>query len=349
MSRVVTHVVLALLSIASVAHAQPVQPVQLTYLGTAGWQITSGQTVILIDPYLTRAKVNSPNDAVSPNDTRPLVTANSIVEPDTAVIYAHIQRANYIFLTHTHPDHSLDMPYIARKTGALVVGTASTANLARVSGVPESQIKAVKGGDELKFEGFSVRVIPSLHGIFRRPDPSRPNPPLSPQQSPPLFPADTKPPIRFGQHVEGGTLAYLIRIAGHQIILFGSMNYIESELTGLRPDVALIGAMPERQNIDDYTPRLMRALGNPPLVLPTHWDRFNVPHSVSQQPAVDRLQSFIAEVKAASPNTRVIVPEYFKPISLDAPAKATETLPKPHHGPFPRESSRLTQPISPRA
>jgi L-ascorbate metabolism protein UlaG (beta-lactamase superfamily) len=283
---------------------------QLTYLGTAGWQINDGKTVILVDPYLTRAKYKSPNDDVSPDDPRPLVNGNSIVESDTAVIDAHIHRADYVFLTHTHPDHSLDMPYIARKTGAVVIGTESTGNLARVSGVPDRQIKTVKGGDDLKFDGFSVRVISSVHGMFSRPNPS------AAVRPPPLFPADAKPPIRFGQHVEGGTLAYLIRIGGHQIIVFGSMNYIESEITGLRPDVALIGAMPERQNIDDYTPRLMRALGNPPLVLPTHWDRFNVPYTVSQQPAIDRLQSFIAEVKAASPKTRVIVPEYFKPITL---------------------------------
>jgi len=81
--------------------------------------------------------------------------------------------------------------------------------------------------------------------------------------------------------------------------------------------VALIGAMPERNNIDSYTPRLMRALGNPPIVIPTHWDRFNVPYSVSQEPAVRRLKSFIDEVETASPNTRVVVPEYFKPIVLD--------------------------------
>ena len=61
----------------------------------------------------------------------------------------------------------------------------------------------------------------------------------------------------------------------------------------------------------------MRALGNPPVVIPTHWDRFNVPYTVSQQPAVDRLQSFIEEIKAVSPRTRVIVPEYFKPIRLE--------------------------------
>ena len=93
------------------------------------------------------------------------------------------------------------------------------------------------------------------------------------------------------------------------------MNYIEHEVDGLRPDVALIGAMPERHKIYRYTERLLHALGDPPLVMPTHWDRFNGGgYDVSQQPALDRLQSFIAEVKAASPRTKVIVPTYFVPV-----------------------------------
>ena len=287
------------------------EAISLTYLGTAGWQITSGKTVILIDPYLTRAKSRSPNDDVSPDDPRPLVTRESVVEPDTAVIDAHIKRADFIFLTHTHSDHSLDMPYIARKTGARVIGTESTANVARAYQLPESQIQIVKGGEQLKFDGFSVRVIRSVHGIFTKPAPGQT------PQPPPLVPAGVKAPLRYGQHVEGGTLAYLVEIAGHRLIFFGSMNYIESELTGLRPDVAMIGAMPERNNIEDYTPRLMRVLGYPALVIPTHWDRFNVTYDVSQEPAVRRLQSFLDEVKLASPKTRVIVPQYFKPIVLE--------------------------------
>ena len=52
--------------------------------------------------------------------------------------------------------------------------------------------------------------------------------------------------------------------------------------------------------------------------MPTHWDRFNVPYGVSQQPAIERLQSFIAEVKAASPRTDVIVPKYFDPITVES-------------------------------
>jgi L-ascorbate metabolism protein UlaG (beta-lactamase superfamily) len=285
--------------------------VSLAYLGTAGWQITNGKAVILIDPYLTRAKYRSPNDDVSPDDPRPLVTVNSVVEPDTALIDAHIQRVDYIFLTHTHPDHSLDMPYIARKTGAKVIGTESTANVARAYGLQDLQIQIVKGGEDLKFEGFSVQVIRSVHGIFRKPAHAQTATP------PPLVPGGLKAPLRFGQRVEGGTLAFLLGIGGHRILVFGSMNFIESELKGSRPDVALIGAMPERNNIEDYTLRLMRVLANPPLVIPTHWDRFNVPYDVSQEPAVRRLQSFLDEIKSVSPKTRVIVPEYFKPIVLD--------------------------------
>ncbi len=112
-------------------------------------------------------------------------------------------------------------------------------------------------------------------------------------------------------------MAYLVRLGGVQILAFGSMNYIEREVDGLRPDVALVGAMPERHEIYEYTTRLLRLLGYPRMVLPTHWDRFNVTYDVSQGPAIQRLQSFLEEVKAASRNTQVIVPSYFQPIRVD--------------------------------
>jgi hypothetical protein len=45
--------------------------------------------------------------------------------------------------------------------------------------------------------------------------------------------------------------------------------------------------MPERHKIYRYTERLLHALGDPPLVMPTHWDRVNVVYDVSQQPAIN--------------------------------------------------------------
>jgi L-ascorbate metabolism protein UlaG (beta-lactamase superfamily) len=289
--------------------------VQLKYLGTAGWEITDGKTVVLIDPFLSRPRMVTPGDDTSPTDTRPLLTRDDMAQSDTAVIDAHIQGADFILITHTHFDHVLDMPYIARKTGATVIGTESTYNYARSLGVTGDKLIVVRGGEDYEFGGLSVRVVPSLHGVLRRAPFLRrdPNAPLAPA----LFPANAKPPFRFRDLlIEGGTVAYLIRMNGRQILVFGSMNYIEREVEGLRPDVVLVGAMPERREIYDYTGRLLRALGSPRIVLPTHWDRFNVPYEVSQEPALQRLQPFLSEVKATSPKSIAIVPKYFEPIAI---------------------------------
>ena len=292
--------------------------VQLKYLGTAGWELSDGTTTILIDPYLSRLRMLTPNDGLLASDQRKLFTRDDIAESDTAVIDAHITRADFIVVTHTHADHAMDLPYIARKTGATVLGTEATCSVARAYGIDPGKLLQVKGGEDLQLGPISIRVIPSLHGILRRAPNVRPASVQSApaQSSLAAAPSDRKPPLHLRDFAEGGTLAYLIRIGRKQILAFGSMNYIEREVDGLRPDVALIGAMPERREIYDYTPRLLRALGYPPVVLPSHWDRFNVTYDVSQSPAIERLQSFIDEVEAASPKTRVIVPRYFDPISI---------------------------------
>lgn len=305
---------LAVVAVPGLAAAQG--SVQLTYLGTAGWEITDGKTVILVDPYLSRLKMEIPGASVAADDPRPEVAIDGIAKSDTAVIDAHIQRADFILLTHTHIDHVLDTPYIARKTGALVIGTESTTNFARDCGVPGAQLLTVKGGEDLDFKVFSVRVVPSLHSILRH-TPNFTKFPVPPPST--IFPRDARPPFRLRDLlVEGGTLAYFIRLNGVRILVFGSMNYIEREVAGLRPDVAIIGAGggSARSEIYEYTPRLLRAVGYPPVVLPTHWDQFNLRYNVSQQPALERLQSFVAEVKAASPQTRVIVPSYFRPVTV---------------------------------
>jgi L-ascorbate metabolism protein UlaG (beta-lactamase superfamily) len=290
----------------------PASDVQLKYLGTAGWEVSDGTSVVLIDPYLSRLKRSTPNDGILATDSRRLFAPDDLAVSDTATIDAHITRADFIVITHTHGDHAMDLGYIALKTGATVIGTERTCQVARAYGVPNDKLFTVKGGEDLQLGKLSIRVIPSLHGILRR----APNAPQSASAAPPAASGELKAPLRIRDFAEGGTLAYLIRIGGRQILAFGSMNYIEREVDGLRPDVALIGAMPERREIYQYTPRLLRALGYPPLVLPTHWDRFNVTYDVSQQPAIDRLQSFLDEVKEASPKTRVIVPKYFEPISI---------------------------------
>ena len=283
----------------------------LEYMGAAGWRITDGTTVILIDPYLSRILGPPPPLAPPysrlPGDTRPVYGWDDVAVPDVAAIDSHVSRADFILVTHTHYDHVLDVPHIALKTHSVVIGTESTENVMRAYSVSEQQLITVRGGEDYEFGAFSVRVIPSLH---------------SPLDHKHYFSSETaaagmKAPLTLRQmHPEGGTLAYLIRFHGHKILAFGGMNYIERETEGLEPDVVLVGAASSRKEIYDYCGRLMRELHFPRLVLPTHWDNFFAPYGVSQQSSIDALQSFVQEIKGASPNTKVVVPNYFEPIPL---------------------------------
>ncbi|HZS47294.1 MAG TPA: MBL fold metallo-hydrolase [Blastocatellia bacterium] len=286
--------------------------VKMTYLGNAGWEITDGKTTILLDPYLSRIRY-SKREADIAGDNRPTYfDSNDRPEPDTAVIDAHIKRADYVLLSHGHFDHMMDVPYILKKTGANLIATEANLNVAYAYGVNRQQLIPAQGGDDYDFGAFSVKVIPSLHGalIQKRYVDSDINP------------DNIKTPLRLIDYHEGGTLAFLIRFHGHQILSFGSMNYIENELKGLKPDVVLVGAKPERNEIYDYMGRLMRVLSYPPLVMPNHWDDFFLPYWAPQDRALKQLDSFIAEVKKASPTTKVIVGKHFQPIILpDAPVR----------------------------
>jgi len=293
-------------------YANARRAVEITYLGNAGWQISDGKVVILVDPYLSEFRKNAPTEQMTGDDP--------LAQPDAASIDAHITKADYILITHGHDDHMLDAPYISKRTGAVIICTESAANIARAWGVgdrfdprevdlrkiPTQPLIVVRGGEDFQFRDFSLEVIPSLHtALFDK----RYNDGFWAGDTPPGL----KAPLHESAYKEGGTLVYLLRIAGHRIFIMGSMNYIERNVTGLRPDIAIIGAGSDRKQIYHYTDRLMHALGNPAVVFPTHWDDYGTkPRSA----ALKQVETFVTEVRSASPKTKVIVPEYFKATEL---------------------------------
>jgi hypothetical protein len=81
--------------------------------------------------------------------------------------------------------------------------------------------------------------------------------------------------------------------------------------------VALVASIFSNQ-IQDFTPRLLDALNHPPLILPTHWDNFERPFSDGAHDLRDvfgdagNLDLWVKDVKQHSPNTKVVVLDFFQ-------------------------------------
>ena len=281
-------------------------PIELKYLGTAGWEISDGKVVVLVDPYISRLKYGGGGH---PDDDRPSFARDDVAQSDTALIDSIITRADFILVHHGHFDHLGDVPYIAERTGAKVIGTETIITILRAYGIPEEQLYAVRGGEDYQFESFSVRVVPSLHSALgekhyydsRRWDAE----------------SGLEAPLRINQFIEGGSLSFLARFDGHDVLTMGSMNFIERELEGLDPDILLAGVNGSRLGLHNYDERLLKVTGYPPIVIPTHWDNFRLPYGFSQQANFDRnIKPFIEAVAALSPSSKVIPPVHLEPIVI---------------------------------
>ncbi|MFW2375152.1 MAG: hypothetical protein ACN4ES_01310, partial [Cellulophaga baltica] len=62
---------------------------------------------------------------------------------------------------------------------------------------------------------------------------------------------------------------------------------------------------------------LLKATNFPKTIIPTHWDNFRVPYGYSQKQAIDKkIKPFIEEVKAVSPDAKIIVPVHLETITI---------------------------------
>jgi L-ascorbate metabolism protein UlaG (beta-lactamase superfamily) len=108
----------------------------IRFLGHACFELTDGDTRVLIDPFLT----GNPKAAVEAGDVDP----------------------THIFLTHGHGDHLGDTVDIAKRTGAQTVAIVELANELGESGV--ENVSDPNIGGTVEFDGgVWVRYVPAWH------------------------------------------------------------------------------------------------------------------------------------------------------------------------------------------
>ncbi|MFD9880787.1 MBL fold metallo-hydrolase [Streptomyces alboflavus] len=272
------------------------------WLGTSGWRIdirrAQGQekrpatATVLVDPYVTRFATGLFTGAFDPT-TR--------LRTDKPLARRHAGTSEVICVTHTHWDHLNDVPFLARATGARVIGTETTYHVLRSFGVDAAQLVVVKGGEVLDFDGYVVEVASSRHSRNASYSYFAPGTLTAPPATAPRTVADLP---------EGDTLAFKVTPDGAPSALFmGASDFDERSFAGLAPDVAML-AVASTESTYRYVPRLLAALDRPGVVVPVHWDDFERPLSEPPRKDGTALDDFVARVREASPASRLVVPDY---------------------------------------
>ena len=249
------------------APAASIEPGDVTvrFTGTSTLLFSDGETSWMTDGWFSRPG--------------PLRLFLSEIEPDLDAIAFGLERNGSprlaaVFPMHSHYDHAMDAPEVARRTGALLVGSASTANIGRGWGLEEDRIRVVADRESFAVGAFTLTPIESKHYQF--PDPTMYERALgTPDIDRPLVPPVDAFDYRVGK-------AYALHVAhprGRWLIV-ASAGYVEGGLDGYEADVVFLGVGGLGAQTAEYRDAYWReAVGKSGArrVVAIHWDSLTGP------------------------------------------------------------------------
>lgn len=275
--------------------------VRVQWLGVATVLIDDGETAILTDGFFSRP------------DRVQLATGK--IAPDLDAIDKGMKRAGItklaaVIVNHSHYDHAMDAPEVARRTGAQLIGSESTANVGRGWGLPESQIVPARVGEPMTFDRFAVTLLPSQHsptgftgGAITQP---------------------LKPPARFDAYLEGASYAVLIQHESHSMLINASAGFEPGALASVRADVVMLGVgslgVREPSFQAAYWQNVVSAV-SAKRIIAIHWDDFMLPAGTPPVPAPrmfsgfdETMQSLIQRGKRDGVDVRL--PRAYEPMDV---------------------------------
>jgi L-ascorbate metabolism protein UlaG (beta-lactamase superfamily) len=222
------------------------------WLGVSGYSLSFESHTLLIDPYVSRVPLSA-------------LLSRRPALPDPALIERHIgtpENCVGVLIGHTHFDHAVDAPAIAKRLGCNVYGSASLARLMRLHGCGERAVR-VTPYERYELGPFTVSFTPSAHsklvlGLAVPFDGQ-----LTCDHLDALSPAAYRCGDIYGIEVE---------VAGMTFYHQGSANLIDDALRSKGVDVFLAGVA-GRGFTRDYWRRVLTRL-EPRTIVPTHYDDF---------------------------------------------------------------------------
>lgn len=243
----------------------PPGAVTVRFSGTATLLFSDGETQWMTDGWFTRPG--------------PLRLILGKIGPDLQAIEAGLAANKVTELAavlplHSHYDHAMDAPEVARRTGALLLGSQSTANIGRGWNLPESQMQVLVDRQPVRLGQFVITPIESRH--FEFPDPAVRERALGE----PLISAPLVPPVRVFDYRVG--TAYVLHVShpkGSWLIV-GSAGYVEGALQGFSADTVFLGVGGLGSQTADYMEDFWRETVTavaPSRIIPIHFDSLTAP------------------------------------------------------------------------
>jgi L-ascorbate metabolism protein UlaG (beta-lactamase superfamily) len=282
--------------------------VTFTWFGVTTVLFDDGETQILVDGFISRPSLF--DTAINRNVTSDAPMINYILNE------YDIGRLAAIVPVHSHFDHAMDVGAIANRSSASIIGSETTANIARGVGVPEDQIIVAEKGGEFSFGNFTIALVPSVHA------------PVGLRGEIPL-PGTVDEPLQMPAPVtawrEGGSYSIVVAHPEGTTIVQGSAGFISGALDSVRADVVMlsVGLLESlgRDYAETYWQDLVTATGAK-RVFPLHFDDFTQPLGTIRLPPM-LLDNFVNTARwlqefrdTWDTDTQIFLPEFGRTIPL---------------------------------
>jgi L-ascorbate metabolism protein UlaG (beta-lactamase superfamily) len=244
-----------------VSAAEPDAPLWATWLGVATLLLDDGSSALMTDGYFSRpGLVRVAAGKVS----------SSAARVDGCLARAKVSRLEAVVPVHAHFDHVMDSALVADRTGALLVGGESAANVGRGYGLPASRLVVAVSGEPIELGAFEITLVESHH--------------CPPDRFPGVIDEPVTTPVKASAYRCGESWSALVhhRPSGRRLLIQGSAGFVRGALSGHRADavylsVGQLGLQP-RSYLIDYWTETVRTVGARRVIL-IHWDDFFRPLS----------------------------------------------------------------------
>lgn len=245
-----------------------------SYFGTSTIAISDGNTTIMSDGFFTRPGMGT--------------MLFGRFQPDAALIAqrladAGIKNIAAVVPIHSHHDHAMDSAEVARQTGAVVLGSRSTAYIAEGWGLSPAQITVAEPGGAYRFGDFTVTLIESEHA-------AAPALVRAVSGGGEVITEPVRFPARLSAYREGGSYSVHIAHPSGNTLIHGSAGFVEGALAGYQADTVFLGVSGlGRMSADQrqaYFDAVVAAVGAKHIV-PIHWDDFT--ETASERQALQRM------------------------------------------------------------